>query len=367
MATPHALRARARARHAAPARYPQALGAAGLATATAVSVLPGVATAAPSPTPGEVAREIARLDLQAQTATEDFAEAQLALAEAERRSALMSSRIEREQARLDEARREISSLMSATYRSGGHARLVSLVRDGDPQRFLDRAASLDHLARSQADALAEAETARHRLEAANAAAAAEIAAQRAAARRVADDKARIEKALAEQRELLDRLQAEERARVVAAQAAAAAPVAAADQAGERASRGRSGPAEAPAYDGPASGRAAVAVREAHARLGTPYQWGASGPDRFDCSGLTSWVWRKAGVSLPHSSRAQYAGGRKVSRAEIQPGDLVFHGSPIHHVGIYIGNGNMISAPRTGDVVKVQYAFRSDYAGAVRPG
>ena len=104
-----------------------------------------------------------------------------------------------------------------------------------------------------------------------------------------------------------------------------------------------------------------------ARLGTPYQWGASGPNRFDCSGLTSWVWRKAGVSLPHSSRAQYAGGRKVSRAEIQPGDLVFHGSPIHHVGIYIGNGNMISAPRTGDVVKIQYAFRSDYAGAVRPG
>jgi cell wall-associated NlpC family hydrolase len=315
-------------------------------------------TAAPSPTPGEVAREIARLDVQAQTATEDFAEAQLALAESERRSALMTSRIAREQARLDEARQGISAMVSATYRSGGNDRLVSLVTDGDPQRFLDRAASLDRLARTQADALAEAETARHRLQAAHAAAAAEIAAQRDAARRVADDKARIEKALAEQRALLDRLQAEERARVEAAQAA---------QAGERASRERSAPAEAPVYDGPANGRAAIAVREAHARLGTPYQWGASGPERFDCSGLSSWVWRKAGVSLPHSSRAQYAGGRKVSRAEIQPGDLVFHGSPIHHVGIYIGNGNMISAPRTGDVVKIQYAFRSDYAGAVRPG
>ena len=368
MATPHALRARARARHAAPVRYPQALGAAGLATATAVGFLPGIATAAPSPTPGEVAREIARLDLQAQTATEDFAEAQLALAEAERRSALMTSRIEREQARLDEAREGVSSLMSATYRSAGTDRLVSLVTDGDPQSFLDRATSLDRLARSQADLFAEAETARHRLEAANAAAAAEIAAQRDAARRVADEKARIEKALAEQRAILDRLQAEERARVEAAQAAqAAAQAAPPASASERPSRERAAPAAAPTYDGPASGRAAIAVREAHARLGTPYQWGASGPDRFDCSGLTSWVWRKAGVSLPHSSRAQYAGGRKVSRAEIQPGDLVFHGSPIHHVGIYIGNGNMISAPRTGDVVKIQFAFRSDYAGAVRPG
>ena len=120
------------------------------------------------------------------------------------------------------------------------------------------------------------------------------------------------------------------------------------------------------YDGPASGRAAIAVREAHARLGTPYRWGASGPDRFDCSGLTSWVWRKAGVSLPHSSRAQYAGGRKVSQSQVQPGDLVFFGSPIHHVGIYVGGGNMISAPHTGDVVEVQPAFRSDDVGAVRP-
>jgi cell wall-associated NlpC family hydrolase len=79
-----------------------------------------------------------------------------------------------------------------------------------------------------------------------------------------------------------------------------------------------------------------------------------------------WVWGKAGVSLPHSSRAQYSSGRHVSRGDLQPGDLTFYGSPIHHVGIYIGGGRMISAPHSGDVVKIQDAFRSDYAGAVRP-
>ena len=79
-----------------------------------------------------------------------------------------------------------------------------------------------------------------------------------------------------------------------------------------------------------------------------------------------WVWAKAGVSLPHSSKAQYSGGRKVAKSDWQPGDLVFYGSPIHHVGIYVGGGKMISAPQTGDVVKLQNAFRDDYVGAVRP-
>jgi cell wall-associated NlpC family hydrolase len=77
-------------------------------------------------------------------------------------------------------------------------------------------------------------------------------------------------------------------------------------------------------------------------------------------------WGAAGVSLPHSSSAQYGSGRHVSQGEIQPGDLVFYGSPIHHVGIYIGNGNMIHAPHSGTVVSIDPAFRGDYVGATRP-
>ena len=80
-----------------------------------------------------------------------------------------------------------------------------------------------------------------------------------------------------------------------------------------------------------------------------------------------YVWGKAGVGLPHSSQAQFDSTPHVSRSALQPGDLVFFGSPIHHVGIYIGGGDMIAAPHSGDVVKIQAIDRQDYVGAVRPG
>lgn len=118
---------------------------------------------------------------------------------------------------------------------------------------------------------------------------------------------------------------------------------------------------------PASGRARTAVQAAYEQIGKPYRYGAAGPDAFDCSGLTMFVWRKAGVSLPHSSRAQFSATKRVARDALQPGDLVFFGSPIHHVGIYIGDGNMINSPETGDLVRIRSISRRDYAGAGRPG
>jgi peptidoglycan DL-endopeptidase CwlO len=125
------------------------------------------------------------------------------------------------------------------------------------------------------------------------------------------------------------------------------------------------------YVGPpvhAPGSAAqIAVNTAMAQLGKPYQYAAAGPGSFDCSGLTMFAWAAAGVGLPHSSAAQYASLPHVSQSQIAPGDLVFFGSPIHHVGMYIGGGQMVNAPHTGTVVKVQSAFRSDYVGAARPG
>ena len=120
--------------------------------------------------------------------------------------------------------------------------------------------------------------------------------------------------------------------------------------------------EAPA---PSAG-AAAAVAEARRQIGKPYQWGGSGPDTFDCSGLTAWAWRAGGRSLPHSSRMQYASLPKVNPAEARPGDLFAFGSPIHHIGIYIGNGQMIAAPQTGKNVQYQPAYRRDLTGVVRP-
>lgn len=110
------------------------------------------------------------------------------------------------------------------------------------------------------------------------------------------------------------------------------------------------------------------VRIALSKLGSPYKWAAAGPDSFDCSGFTMWCYAQVGVSLPHSSRAQVSVGQRVSRADLRPGDLVFFGRPrIHHVGMYIGSGNFVHAPTTGDVVKISsLAGRSDYVGATRP-
>ena len=132
---------------------------------------------------------------------------------------------------------------------------------------------------------------------------------------------------------------------------------------------------APARDGRASPAARKAVEVALAQLGSPYVWGAEGPSTFDCSGLTSFAYAAAGVTIPRVSRAQfaaYAASRPVAPTNLRPGDLVFFAdnprapSTIHHVGMYIGKGLMVEAPHTGAVVRTSSIWRPSYAGAVRP-
>ena len=107
---------------------------------------------------------------------------------------------------------------------------------------------------------------------------------------------------------------------------------------------------------------------AYSMIGTPYQFGGSSPETgFDCSGFTMWSWSHAGVSLPHSSAAQYASLPHVAREDLQPGDLVFFYSPISHVGIYVGGGRMIHSPHSGDVVRVVSVYWDSFVGAARPG
>lgn len=99
--------------------------------------------------------------------------------------------------------------------------------------------------------------------------------------------------------------------------------------------------------------------------GTPYRWGASGKGGFDCSGLTLWAYRKAGVNLPHSSRSQSGIGTPVARGDLRPGDLVFFYRPVSHVGIYVGDGKVLHAPQSGDVVKISPMGRMPFSGARR--
>ena len=106
---------------------------------------------------------------------------------------------------------------------------------------------------------------------------------------------------------------------------------------------------------PAGSGVSAAINYARSKLGSPYRWGAAGPSSFDCSGLTMMAWRAGGKSLPHYSAAQYSASTPISRAALQPGDLVFWGSSprsIHHVALYIGNGQILHAPRTGKPVQV---------------
>jgi len=166
-------------------------------------------------------------------------------------------------------------------------------------------------------------------------------------------------------ERLAREQAAERAQAAAAQQQANR--ASSDSSASTGTIAGSTTTTVPPQDLPApSAHAQVAVDTAEAELGKPYVYAAAGPDSFDCSGLTMYAWAAAGVSLPHNAEAQYQSLPHVPMDALEPGDLVFYGSPIHHVGMFVGNGTMIEAPYTGVNVRYHSIYRDDFAGAARP-
>jgi cell wall-associated NlpC family hydrolase len=117
-----------------------------------------------------------------------------------------------------------------------------------------------------------------------------------------------------------------------------------------------------------SGKAGVAVAAAYSQIGVPYKFAAESPDvAFDCSGLTKWSWGRAGVYLPHQSGAQFGSTARVSRDQVQPGDLIFYYTPIGHVGIYVGGGQMIHAVNTGTTVALAPVRWNKVVGIGRPG
>jgi cell wall-associated NlpC family hydrolase len=131
-------------------------------------------------------------------------------------------------------------------------------------------------------------------------------------------------------------------------------------------RDHNGPgAAAPDIPLTGSGVGVQALKAAITRIGKPYVWGATGPNSFDCSGLTSWAFKQVGVTIPRGSSAQAGIGKPVSWDQMQPGDLVFYYQPVSHVGIYAGGGTMVDAPQSGDNVKYNRVSRAVFAGARR--
>lgn len=149
-----------------------------------------------------------------------------------------------------------------------------------------------------------------------------------------------------------------RTAVVAEVAAPTAPVGAVPDAQLRVEAG----VTAVRAPNPAASRA---VQVALAQLGKPYRWGHDGPSSYDCSGLMLFAWSSAGRALPHSSRMQFSTTQRVSLSQLQPGDLLFFGRPIHHVGMYIGDENMVEASRSGTPVRTRSIHRRDFVGAGR--
>jgi cell wall-associated NlpC family hydrolase len=176
---------------------------------------------------------------------------------------------------------------------------------------------------------------------------------------MASNKARVLAHLSERKTMLASINADIRNLIAAQQAAEAAAA--------RANAASNGFVMDTGGNPPTSSKGAAAVWWAEKALGAPYVWAGSGPNEFDCSGLVMWAYGHVGVSLPHSSAEQIGYGQRVGRAYLQPGDLVFFGSPIHHVGMYVGGGSFIEAPHTGAVVRIaSLDNRGDYAGACRP-
>ena len=320
-----------------------------LLTAAAAAVLPaGLSSAAPRLTLGQVEARVNALNDQAEKITEAYNAARDHLAVLQTQEKVAADQLARDQVAFAAARKSIGATANYAYQSGGLGGVVSLADLSSPDTFLTSSAMLDEVARYQAAQMAQVAAAQHNL----AAASAQVIAKQADAKRalagIADQKAHIESLLAQARSLLGSLRAADRARIAAAYGADAARMASL--------RG--------SYNGPASGRAGVAVRFAYAQLGKPYQYGASGPGSYDCSGLTMRAWEAAGVSLPHNAAAQQGQIRYVSAGNLQPGDLIFFGSPAYHVGIYIGSGRMIAAPHTGTVVQIQSV--GSFTSAGRP-
>ena len=330
-----------------------------------ISLLPGSAAAEPQLNLNQVQRQVDDLNRQAEQAAERYNTAKVDLNETTRRLRSAQNTYRVTQRRVEGMQAVVGRIAVASYKAGSVDASLQLLLSDNPTRFLRQSSDLTLVNRRQDHMLAQMQTARLRAAVDRKAVAEQQARAADLQQKIAAEKTTVEARLATARSLLSRLEAKQRARLEALRRAATERALGARSHALRASRSARGD-EFPTYDGPASGRAAEAVRTAYAQLGDPYAWGAAGPGSFDCSGLTMYSWAAAGVSLPHSSSAQYSAIRHVAISDLQPGDLVFYYSPISHVGIYIGGGRIIDAPYPGLSVHISGLNSMPLVGAGRP-
>ncbi|CAM5655486.1 C40 family peptidase [Streptomyces griseomycini] len=379
---------------------PPALATAAL---TSVALLSQTANAAPSddgkPSLEEVEKKVDDLYRQAESATEKYNAAKERTAKQRKRVDTLLDDVAKRTQRLNEAREELGSFAAAQYRTGaGVPDTATFLLADSPQDFFDQNQLMDRMTGRQKEAVDEyvtqqSETMEKRREATES-----LGTLTESQSDLKTAKATVQKKLADARELLSQLTAEEKARLAAIEekkqeeAARKAAELARQQAEQQKAQeeareeeaqqegGASGTSDASGSSGSAvppsssadssyAAKAEKALAFARAQIGKPYVWGATGPGSYDCSGLTQAAWKAAGVTLPRTTYDQVDAGTTVPVSQARPGDLVFFYDDVTHVGVYVGNGKMIHAPKPGTYVReesIYYDGESSIHSVVRP-
>ena len=364
-----------------------------LATAalTSVALLSQTANASPSADPKpsleEVEKKVDDLYRQAGTATEKYNAAKEKTTKQRGRVDTLLDDVARRTEKLNEAREELGTFAAAQYRTGASAPdTASLLLADNPQDYFDQNQLMDRLTSRQKQAVDDYATQQAATQEKRQEASESLQTLTTTQSTLKTSKADVQRKLAEARELLSKLTTEEKARLaaierkkqeeaqrkadeLARQQAAdaerrrqeAAAQGTGASTGTGSSRGSSGAGSAAS-----TAKADKALAFARDQIGKPYVWGASGPGSYDCSGLTQAAWKAAGVTLPRTTWDQVKTGTTVSVNSAQPGDLVFFYDDISHVGIYIGDGMMVHAPKPGAYVREESIYYMPIHSVVRP-
>lgn len=300
-------------------------------------LLPVQADAAPSL--AQVRAQVRQLEEEATAAAEGAQEAKVKLASLNKTLSGIKAKAQIQGQSVAALQKSLGTIAIEQYKSGGFGQSFELLFSTDPTLYLSSAGVLESITRRKSAQLRKYEVAQQRLNATTITVNDKVALVAAAQKKLSTQSAIAQKKLAQAEALLSKLSKAERERL--------AKLAEAEENADQASS-----LLAAKSANAVSGRAGTALKYALKQIGDRYVFGSAGLVTWDCSGLTMRAYQAAGVSLPHSSAAQSRMGKKVSLNALRPGDLLFFGRPVSHVGIYLGGGRMVHAPRSGSRVKV---------------
>jgi cell wall-associated NlpC family hydrolase len=328
-----------------------ALMAVAVAVATGLAAYGGAAAgAAPKPTVSQVQAQVNALQAKIDQIGQQYDQATGQLSAGRGRLAAVRRQAAGEQGRFDAARADLARVAVGSYENSAQSSAAGLLTSDDPAVILGRASLMQQLASTrQAQAARLLASAQH------------LASVQLQLQHAEDGIAALRTQLAAQKTNLGKL--------LAARQATLDSLTTAQQGQVGAGGVGAGGTTTAVYTGPTGTQAEKAVAFAYAQLGKPYVWGASGPGSYDCSGLVQAAWASAGVSIPRVTYSQWAGLPHISESALQPGDLLYYDGQ-GHVSMYVGDGYIIDAPRTGlTVQKIPMNtdwYAQTFEGAVRP-